>query len=109
MTFSHARPRLSTLIKWAFDRELHLFEHNDPSFRFPDTARIRAYCAHFLHVADVDDFCDLVAKLYRGPQAPQKAVGFAEHLVRMHNFSSLCVLKDLHLKQAQPLLYFMMF
>jgi hypothetical protein len=34
----------------------------------------------------VHAFCDLVVRLFAGPQAPHKAVGFAEHLVRTHDF-----------------------
>ncbi len=48
----------------------------------------------------MDDFCHLVVTLFAGPKAPQKAVGFAEHLVRTHNFFQPLRV-EVHGRQAQ--------
>ena len=59
-------------------------------FRFPDAeifaATIRSQCSHFIEQEAIEQFCDLVMKLANGPEAPRKAVNFAEHLIRTHDF-----------------------
>jgi hypothetical protein len=76
------------------------FESKSYLFQFPDASSIKAHCAHFVASSDVDEFCDLVVRLFAGPQAPQKAVGFAEHLVRTHNFFQPLRV-EVHARQVQ--------
>jgi hypothetical protein len=84
---------VGTLNKWAFHKLVTTFEKNKGScsslhLREDVMKEIRSNCAHFHSPADADAFVDLVSRLSKGPEPPQKAVDFAEHLVETHSFFS---------------------
>ena len=84
--------RLSTLNTWGFKGTLDDFENlakyknGHDLFQFPDEQTILSQCSHFVEPEAMAQFCDLISKLQNGPEAPQKAFKFAEHLVTTHDF-----------------------
>ena len=85
--------RLSTLNFWYFEQTVVEFERfftakEYDSFKWPSAQVIRERCEHFIEPEAIDHFCDLVAKLIRGPEVPLMAVDFAEHLLKTHAFFS---------------------
>ena len=77
---------MSTLNFWFFLPTYRYFEKHARNFELPSADCILSQCSHFVEDEAKHLFCDLVATLFHGPQAPAKAWSFAEHLLTTHAF-----------------------